>query len=286
MNVNTLKLKESQIPYCLAQIPTPAKQLFWHGAPIEDILNKPRIAVVGSRKATSYGRIVTEGLISELSQAGAVIVSGLAFGIDSIAHRSALRAGGITVAVLPSSLNEVYPASHRSLAQEILKTGGALVSEYPPGVRTFPVNFIARNRLVSGLAEALLITEAAAASGTMHTARFALEQGKTVMAVPGNVNNPLSEGCNNLIKAGATPVTSVTDILFVLKIKPQKNFIKKIEGTSLEKAVYKIIVNGITDQGEIANLANIDASRVSQTLTMLEINGYIKPIGAGNWTAI
>ncbi|HLZ14394.1 MAG TPA: DNA-processing protein DprA, partial [Candidatus Saccharimonadales bacterium] len=174
------------------------------------------MTIVGSRKLSAYGKAVTTLLATELARSGVVVVSGLAIGVDAIAHRAALDAGGLTIAVLPSSICDIYPASHTGLARQIVAQGGALVSEYPGGSRTYPGNFVARNRIASGLGDALLITEAAEKSGTLHTANFALEQGKPVLAVPGNITSPTSVGTNNLIKTGATPVTSVDDIFHIL----------------------------------------------------------------------
>jgi len=283
MKVNTLKLKSDFYPDILSHIPTPPQQLYWQGAAPAALLARPRVAIVGSRKATPYGRQITEEIASGLARRGIVVISGLAFGIDSIAHRATLSAGGLTVAVLPSSLNNIYPASHAQLASEILQKGGALVSEYAPGAEAFKVNFIARNRIVSGLADVLLITEAAAASGTMHTARFALEQGKTIMAVPGNINSPLSEGCNNLIKAGAIPITKIEDILFALKIDPEVGHKKIFRGNEQEKLIYDLIGRGITNIEELAISSRLEGGELSVILTMLEISGFIKPLGAGSW---
>ena len=248
-------------------------------------LNMPRVALVGSRKADAYGREVTTKLVSELARAGVVIVSGLAIGIDAIAHQTALDTGGITAAVLPTPLQQIYPSSHLSLAQKIIKQGGTLLSEYPKGTEVFRSNFIERNRIVSGLADILLITEAAVNSGSLHTARFALDQGKTVMVVPGNITSPGSEGCNNLIKSGALPVTQVSDILFELEINPKKVILRTFKGSEEEQAVLTLIQQGISEQEELVLTAKLDAAKISQILTMLEINGYIRPQGGGNWLA-
>lgn len=285
MNVNTLKLNGDGYPEILRKIPDAPGQLYWLGAPPPELLNRPKIAVVGSRKYSTYGRQVTQDFTAKLAQAGVLIISGLALGIDSIAHKATLDAGGLTVAVLPTSLDNTYPRSHRQLAEDILKRGGALVSEYRQGVEAFPANFIARNRIISGLADGLLITEAAAASGTMHTARFALEQGKSVMAVPGNINNRTSEGCNNLIKAGATPVTSTEDIFFTLKIKPKTELKRIFRGSEQEQLIFNLIVEGRAAQEELETHSGLEASQLSTALTMLEINGYIKPLGGGQWAA-
>lgn len=282
--VKTLKLNDLRYPEILKNIPSPPKQLFIGGEEPSNWLAKPRVAIVGSRKASGYGRAVTERLAQELAQAGVVIISGLAIGIDSIAHRAALAAGGQTVAVLPTSLDNIYPPSHYNLGRDILRQGGALISEYPSGSTPFRVNFIARNRIVSGLADVLLITEAAVNSGTMHTARFALEQGKTVMAVPGNITNPGSEGCNNLIKSGAIPVTEAGDVFFALRINP-KTALKadRFKGDPDQQVLLKLIAEGICSHEELALASQLEVASLNSCLTMLEIAGAIRSLGAGRW---
>lgn len=284
MKVNSLKRDDPDFPDILRQIPSPPKELFWIGTHPGEFLGSPRVAIVGSRKVTAYGRVVTQQLTGELARAGVVIVSGLALGVDSIAHQAALDSGGLTVAVLGTSLDQIYPTSHLNLARQIASSGGCLISEYPPGTAAFPSNFIARNRLISGLADVLLITEAAKNSGTMHTAGFALEQGRTVMAVPGNISSPGSEGCNNLIKAGATPVTSADDVFFALGLDPSAPKQTKIfRGSNNEQMIFDLIRGGIADQEELVVAARLDGPALSAALTMLEINGYIRAEG-GNWT--
>jgi DNA processing protein len=284
MIVNKLTVSDPDFPKILAQIPSPPRQIYWAGQPPKLWLAKPRVAIVGSRKLTVYGKSVTSKLAGELANAGVVIISGLAYGIDITAHQAALEVGGITVAVLPSSLDKIYPSAHINIARQILETG-TLISEYPEGADiAFKSNFIARNRLVSGLADVLLIPEAAVNSGSLHTARFALEQGKTVMAVPGNINSLVSEGCNNLIKSGAIPVTEVSDVFFALKLNPaQTKTTRGFTGSEQEETVYRLIQHGVVAQEQLAIAAQMDSPVLSSTLTMLEIGGYIRPAGGGNW---
>lgn len=160
------------------------------GNDINELLKRPCVTIVGSRKISAYGKTVTSRLAGELASAGIVIISGLALGVDSLAHLAALEAGGLTIAVLPTGLDAVDKTSRRGLAERILQQGGALVSEYAEGSPVHLGNFVARNRLVAGFGDAVLITEAAERSGTLHTANFALEQGKPVLAVPGNITSP------------------------------------------------------------------------------------------------
>jgi DNA processing protein len=284
MNVKKLTLNFPEYPEKLRNIPDPPKELFTMGAPLSDLLSRPCVTVVGSRKVSAYGRAVTTSLVSELARAGVVIISGLAFGVDAIAHRAALDTGGLAVAVLPSPLEHIYPSSHTQLAQRILGQGGALITEYPAGARTYPVNFIARNRLVSGLADAVLITEAAEKSGTLHTARFALEQGKDVLAVPGNITSPTSAGTNNLIKTGAAPVTRAEDIFQILGIQPAKAKTVPQGGTPQEQALIDLLAAGEDDGDLLMARSNLEIHHFNQALTMLEISGKIRSLGANRWT--
>ena len=286
MKVNILKLKDPSYPPILKQIHDAPLQIYWLGAPLDSWSGLPRVAVVGSRKATPYGQEVTKQLCRELARASVVIISGLALGIDSIAHTAALEEGSITVAVLPTSLEKIYPSSHAGLARRITDNGGTLISEYPVGKPALKYQFTARNRIVSGLADLVLITEAAANSGTMVTARFALDQGKTVMVVPGNITSPSSEGCNNLIKSGALPVTDASDIFFALKISPDKTKQRVFRGTSDEQRIMQLIREGVSDQDDLAEAAKLSGAELASLLSMLEINGYIRPAGNGRWLTL
>ena len=283
MIVNMLKLGGRDFPEILNTIPYPPKQLYWSGQPPAAWLDKPKVAVVGGRKITPYGKAVTERLVSDLARAGVVIISGLAFGVDVTAHNSALAANGLTVAVLASGLDNITPRSNYQTGQRILQTG-TLISERPAGSLVNRGLFVMRNRIISGLADIVLIPEAGLKSGSLHTARFALEQGKTVMAVPGNITSPMSEGCNNLIKSGAVPVTSADDILFALNIKaadkPQPVLVSEDE-----KRIYTYIKDGLSSQDEIAAASRIAGPQLASALTMLEIAGHIRPAGGGNWVA-
>jgi DNA processing protein len=283
--VNTLTLKQLEFPAILAQIPQPPNQLFYLGAPPKSWLDHPKVAVVGSRKVSPYGRQVTELLSAELAVAGVVIISGMALGVDSLAHKATLDANGLTIAVLPTSLDNIYPASHLNLARQIIENGGTIFSEYPVGKEVYKQNFIIRNRLVSGLADILLITEAAVNSGSLHTARFALEQGKTVMVVPGNITSPTSEGCNNLIKSGAIPVTSAEDVLFALGFKVRKKRRRAFSGTEQEQKILDLIKEGIETQEEMALAAKLDSPAITSALTGLEISGFVRPTvtAVGAW---
>lgn len=283
--VNTLTLSDNEYPPSLRNISSPPRQLYWQGLPPKEWLNRPKIGIVGSRKMSAYGKDMTERLAGGAARAGAVVISGLAYGVDITAHQAALAARGTTVAVLPSGLDSVYPPAHHNYARQIIQSG-TLITEYPAGSFSFPSNFIARNRIISGLCDVLLITEAALKSGSLHTARFALEQGKTVMAVPGNINSPASQGCNNLIKSGAVPVTDLEDVLFALKIKSTAVKRTRISFENRhEEVIFGLIKDGVCAQDQIASAAGLDAAALSNALIMLEIAGHIRPAGGGNWLA-
>jgi DNA processing protein len=282
MNVKTLTLTGDDIPGVLQQIPNPPGQLFVAGN-LGNLLRRARLAVIGSRKLSTYGRGVTSLLTEALASHGVVIVSGLALGADGVAHQAALNTGGQTIAVLPAGLDRIYPATHHHLAQQILEQGGALVTEYPPGSEPYPSNFLARNRLVSGLSDGVLITEAAERSGTLATANYALEQGRPVMAVPGNITSPLSTGTNNLIKAGATPVTQPEDVLALLNLEVVSDQKEVVAHNDAEQTLIDLLQTGITDGTELQAKSRLAPATFNQTLTMLEITGRIKSLGANHW---
>ncbi len=272
------------IPKPLQKIPSSPKELFIVGDSLDDFLQQPRIAIVGTRKVTSYGKHITEMLASELAQNGVVIISGLALGVDGIAHRATLDAGGKTIAVLPCGIDDIAPRTHTQLAHNIVEQGGVLLSEYPDTYPPLRENFVARNRLVAGLADAVLITEAAIKSGTLHTVNFALEQGKPVFAVPGNITSPMSAGCNQLIKTGATPVTSANDILEALGLNDDKQTRLITASNQEEQIIIDLLQQGITDGHELLSKSKLPPQIFNQTLTMLEISGSIKPLGNNNWS--
>lgn len=283
MNGNLLTLNTASFPETLRTIAGPPNELYYAG-PLEELLDRPRLAVVGSRKVSPYGRNVTTKLAAAVAGQGIVIVSGLAFGVDALAHQAALDAGGLTIAVLPSSLDQIYPASHRNLAQRIVDNGGALVTEYANTPSVPKHHFIARNRLISGLSNATLITEAALKSGSLHTARFTLEQGHELLAVPGSIFSDTSVGTNNIIKAGAVPVTCLEDILFAMKLQPTMSTQKTITGANaFEQAILDALMNGISDGDEMLTFSQLEITQFNQALTMLEITGKIRSLGANNW---
>ena len=211
--IRRIARRDPAFPSLLGAIHDPPAQLFLRGSADASLLSLPAIAVVGARACSSYGRSVTRSLARDVAAAGLVVVSGMARGIDGEAHRGALEGGGRTIAVLGCGIDRDYPAAHAELARRITESGGLVVSEYEPGVEPAPWRFPARNRIIAGLCRATLVVEARERSGALITADFALEEGRDVLAVPGEITSSLSAGTNGLIKLGATPVGSAADVL-------------------------------------------------------------------------
>ncbi len=243
------------------------------------------VAIVGTRRPTNYGKEVTHRLSYDLASRGVVIISGLALGVDGIAHKAALEAGGKTIAVLPCSVDTIYPHTHQGLADQIIKSGGSILSEYDPPTDAREFRFLERNRIVSGLSDAIIVTEAAARSGTLATVAFALDQGREVFVVPGNITSPMSAGCNALIKQGAHPITCAEDVLEVIAPQLlQQQTMLALGNTPLESTIITLLQSGIRDGDELQRQSQSDASEYSQTLTMMEINGVIRALGGNQWT--
>lgn len=281
--INNIAPDDNDFLQIISSIDSSVKRLCYIGTlPTQ---RHPSIAIVGTRKPTPYGKEVAYKLAYELASKGVIIISGLALGTDGIAHRAALDAKGITIAVIATSLTAIYPAAHRKLAEEIVSKGGALISEYGPDDRIFKRNFLARNRIVSALSDGVLITEAAGRSGTLATANFALQQGKTVMAVPGNITNPMSEGCNRLIRQGAVPITSTADVLEELGLQAGRTQpALPLAYSPEEQAILQLMQSGERDGEAIQKQSGLEPALFSQTLTMLELEGKIRALGSNRWT--
>lgn len=280
MNVQVVTVMDSEYPKLLAEVKGRPAVLYVRGTLTPG--DARAVAVVGTRKPTLYGREVTQKLVTELVAAGVTIVSGLARGIDSVAHRAALDSGGRTIAVMATGIDSVYPPENKELASKIIEYG-ALVSEFPPGYMAVPGNFPARNRIISGLSLGVVVTEGASKSGTKITAQHALDQGREVFAVPGPVTSQMSEAPVELLKLGAKVTTSGQDILEELKIdngqlKMNQKPVELVFESKLEEAVY----------GVLAEQAHIDdvlrkvegsAAEVAAALTMMEVRGLVKHLG-------
>ena len=271
-------LEGENIPEMLREIPDAPEKLY-----IKGILPSPDtkiLCVVGSRKYTQYGKDACEKLISGLRGYNICIVSGLALGIDGIAHKAALDAGLKTIAVPGSGLDEsvLYPSTHRQLAEKILETRGALISEFEPKFRATPYSFPQRNRIMAGMSHAVLVIEAEIKSGTLITSKFATEYNRDVLTVPGSIFSKNSEGPNMLIRLGATPVRSSEDILEALGFKinetPQNLELKYSDCSPEELLVIKIL-NGPTEKDELIRQMNMPVSKASTVISIMEIKGLI-----------
>lgn len=239
------------------------------------------LTVVGSRKHSRYGEDAVRSLIAGLKGYPVSVVSGLAFGIDSLAHRAALEAGLHAIAIPGSGISDevLYPREHLALAREILEKGGMLLSEFEPGFRATSWSFLKRNRLMAGLARAALIVEAEERSGTLVTARFALEYGRDVLAVPGPIFSETSRGTNSLIREGATPVRGSEDVLLALGFEPMPGEERKLGDASDEERLLYGILSEPRTRDEMARLSSLPVGALNTALSVLEIKGFIREEG-------
>lgn len=281
MKINTISPDKQKFLQRLKHIDSKPKSLYFIGKLPES--TNISVAIVGSRKPTAYGREVAEKISFELAQKRVVIVSGLALGIDAIAHRGALEAHGTTVAVLGNGLNTIYPSSHKELARRIIDNNGALLSEYESAMPPLPHQFLERNRIVSGLADAVIVVEAAMRSGTLSTATHALGQGREVFAVPGNITSPMSAGCNALIRQGAIPLTSSQDVLDIIAPHITEQTAMVFGDTPEEQIILELLKSGVRDGEELLTKSKLTATTYNQTLSMLELKGAIKSLGGNKW---
>jgi DNA processing protein len=268
-----LRRRDPAFPRLLAAIHDPPAQLFLRGEGDDEILDRPAVAIVGARSCSSYGRSVARSLAREAAAAGLVVVSGMARGIDGEAHRGALDANGLTVAVLGCGIDRDYPAAHAELARRIGERG-LIVSEYEPGIEPSPWRFPARNRIIAGLSAATVVVEARERSGALITADFALEEGRDVLAVPGEVTSSLSAGTNALLKLGAAPVTCAGDILELFELAPSAP-----AGTSVgpeAEALLERLRHGALTADELVRAAGIEPAEASAALIELELAGRVE----------
>ncbi|MBI4180749.1 MAG: DNA-protecting protein DprA [Chloroflexi bacterium] len=244
------------------------------------------LSVVGTRRATAYGRQVTEEIVADLVRSKITIVSGLAKGIDSVAHQSALEAGGRSLAVFACGLDTVYPSENANLARRIMQQG-AIISEYPLGTKPKPEHFPRRNRIMSGLSLGVLVVEAGDTSGAMITAHMALEQNREVFAIPGSILSPASLGTNHLIQEGAKLVSDYTDILEELNltvVAHQVEMKELIPPSDTESLLLRQLGTEPTHIDAVCRSSGLPVATVSSTLAMLELKGLVKQVGAMNYT--
>lgn len=282
-DIKVVTIADKNYPRLLKEIYNPPSLLYYKGKLFETGDNFA-LAIVGTRKFSTYGKQVTETLVAELINQGVVTVSGLALGIDSMVHNITIQNNGRTISVLGSGLDQqnIYPSSNRDLAEKILATNGLLISEYPPGTAPLQGYFPQRNRIIAGLTIATLVIEAPTSSGALITAKHAVEFNRDVLAIPGNIYNANSQGTNNLIKLGAKLITNIEDVLETLNIKEIKEFIanKKINPDSKEE---EILINILSNEplhiNELIKISKLDTATVSSTMVLMEMKGKIKNLG-------
>lgn len=280
INGQAITILDQNYPRLLKEIYAPPPLLYHLGE--FDLSNDFVLAVVGTRKISDYGKQVTQRLTSDLALAGLTIISGLALGIDTCAHQAALNVNKKTISVLGSGLNQIYPATNRRLAEKIISSGGAVISEFPLEMPPLKHNFPLRNRIIAGLSLGTLITEAGEKSGALITAQLALEQNREVFAVPGNIYQTGSAGPNKLIKMGAKAVTSAADILETLNLSQANDFkavLKLIPENEMEKNILKILDQEPLHIDKIVQSSMLDISVVNSTLSVMEMKGMIKNLG-------
>ena len=265
-------------PKYLQEISQPPPLLYYKGTitTADDLA----IAIVGTRNVTKYGKQITKDTAAYLAGNGITVVSGLARGVDGIAHRAALETGGRTLAVLGSGVDVIYPPEHRQLANEIMKSG-AIISDYPPGTKPDGINFPPRNRIISGLSRGTVVIEAGERSGALITAKFALEQGRDVYAVPGSVLSQMSKGTNNLIAEGATPMTNPAIITEAMNLKGEIDRPKRerIVLTSNEVNILRVLGSETMHIDEICAKTSMEIEKLTADLTMMELKGIIERDG-------
>ncbi len=267
-------------PANLANIDQPPPVLYARGRLTSQ--DEWAVALVGTRRASAYGREVAQVLATELARNGITVVSGLALGIDTVAHRAAVDAGGRTLAVLGSGVDQIYPPQNRGLATAVVGQG-ALLSDYPVGTRPEAGNFPPRNRIISGLSRGVVIIEASDKSGALITARFAAEQGREVFAVPGSILHPGSAGCNALIRDGATPLLSVDDLLETLnlsRLTEQIDVRQSVPADPQEQKLLGCLSSQPSHIDDIVRASTLEPAQVSSLLAVMELKGLVRQVGA------
>ena len=268
-----------------AKFPDPPKELWIRGKLPEHIGEKDRpktVAIVGARRSTSYGEDIAYKLAYDLAKCGVIIVSGMAYGIDSCAHRGCLDAGGVTIAVLGTPIDQIYPRSNIGLAKRILEKG-AIISEYKPEFETKSYCFLQRNRIVTGLSDAVVVVEASQKSGTKYTALVGDRQNRKVFAVPGDITRPMSAGCNQLIYDGVCPCLNVVDVMTAIGVCGGDKD-KTIGLDASEKLVVEAIRDGANEMLDIVEKTKYSSVELMQILMELELKGVIKSSGNNRWT--
>ncbi|MDY6873857.1 MAG: DNA-processing protein DprA [Chloroflexota bacterium] len=284
--VTVLTLQDEAYPKLLREIDQSPPVLYIRGAltPADEFA----VAVVGTRRLTPYGQQIARDASLYLAGHGLTVVSGLARGVDALAHQNALKAGGRTIAVLGSGVDVIYPPEHRMLAEAIIENG-AIVSDYPMGTQPEGVNFPPRNRIISGLTLGTIVVEAGERSGALITADFAVEQGRDVFAVPGNVLSPMSKGTNRLIQKGAFAMVSPQDVLDVLdlgQVDDYKLARQTLPADTTEAKILQALDFEPIHVDELSNSIGMPVEKVSAALTMMELKGMVQHVGGMRYAAV
>ena len=284
--IYTVSINDPHYPQLLKEVNDPPHTLFIRGT-LPNI-QQPTLAVVGTRKYTAYGKLVCEDIVGPLASRGTVIVSGLAYGIDAIAHQITLMNKGTTMAVLGGGIDKktVAPSAHRDLAEQIVANGGALISEYPPGFLPTAYSFPARNRIIAGLALGTLIIEAPETSGALITTRFALDYNREVFAIPHALTSPTGVGPNNLIKMGAKLVSKPEDILEALSIQGLGEIINSrqtLPTTPIEAKILACLSKEPAHIDFIIKTAGLDSPTINSALILMEMKGRVRNLGGMNY---
>ncbi len=275
-----LSIKSPDYPAALKQLHHPPQTLYYQGD--LSLLSKPAIAVVGSRRMSGYGKVVTEQITSALVRAGVTVVSGLAFGVDTVAHQTTIAEGGKTIAVLGGGLDNIFPVENQQLAQQIAQKHGLLISEYPPGSPSLKFHFPARNRIIAGLSQAVIVTEAARGSGSLYTAKAAMEQGKEVYVVPGPITSATYLGCLTLIREGSQMVITIEELISDLGLHPSP----KLLNLTPEEHKVLALLEEAQSIDDLHSSLHLPVSQLAAILIRLEMKGAVKNVGAGRYLKI
>ncbi len=284
--IQVITWEDETYPRRLKEIDQPPPVLYLKGELLDE--DDWSVAVVGTRRITPYGNQVAAELGTFLAQNGITVISGLARGVDAVAHTAAIKAGGRTFAVLGNGVDQIYPPENRHLAEQMIAQGG-LLSDYAPGTPPDSANFPPRNRIISGLAIATVVVEAGETSGALITASFAAEQGREVFAVPGNINAPQSKGANRLIQNGAHPLLEMADILETLnltQVSQQRSARRTLPEDATEVRLYQALNELPTHIDEVCAEVGMPIEKVSSTLAMMELKGLVRQVGGMNYVAI
>jgi DNA processing protein len=284
--LSVLTWEDEAYPRRLKEIDQPPPVLYLRGELADE--DQWAVAIVGTRRATAYGRQAADELAAGLARRGITVVSGLARGIDAIAHQAALKAGGRSLAVLGCGVDQIYPPEHRRLAEQLCERGG-LVSDYPPGTPPEAANFPPRNRIISGLSLGVVVIEAGESSGALITASFASEQGRAVFALPGSIYAAQSKGTNRLIREGAHIYLDIPGLLEVLnlgQVSQQRAARAALPADATEAKLYAILGREPVHVDEIGALADLPIAQVSAALTLMELKGLVRQVGGMNYVAV